>query len=241
MRMRLLETARPRRWRPGGTLTSVAAHAVVILLAVYASARGEPTPTAPPAEPARVIYTATTRPTPPRPMARTDGPIGGSGPIAPTSPELPPIPAPRLPRLPVFTGAPTLPPIATGAPVTADEFARGGRPPTGGASGGLRSGGGPLGIHEVERPAAPRSHIEPRYPEPLRARGVAGAVVVRFVVDTTGRLAPGSLEVVAATDSLFADAVRDALGRARFTPAEVAGRPVPQLVEQRFEFRMGRR
>jgi protein TonB len=80
--------------------------------------------------------------------------------------------------------------------------------------------------------------VEPRYPEALRARGIAGAVVVRFVVDSAGRIAAGSLQVLETTDPLFTDAVRDALSHVRFVPAEVAGRPVAQLVEQRFEFRL---
>ena len=63
-------------------------------------------------------------------------------------------------------------------------------------------------------------------------------MVARFVVDSAGRVAPGSLEIVRATHELFADAVRVALERTRFVPAERAGRPVAQLVEERFGFEL---
>lgn len=236
--MRLPETDRRRERRLGGTLLSVAAHGAVILLVVYASARGEPVPAPHDAEPAHIIYTAPARPTPPSTARRADGRTDASGPNTPAAPVTLPIAPPTLPPLQIPTGDVTAPPVTVGAPVTAEEFARG-RGVLGTESGGATGGDGrPLGVYEVERAAAPRTRIEPRYPEPLRARGIAGAVVARFVVDTTGRVAPGSFAVVEATDSLFADAVREALRRARFTPAEVRGHRVPQLVEQRFEFRM---
>ena len=239
MRMQLPETARRGERRLGGIVTSVAAHGVVILLVVYASAHGAPPP-APPAEaPAPIIYTAPMRPAP-VPVERRADPRGGThGATAPALPAVPPIVPSRLPPITLPMGD-LVPPSGSiaGDPVTWDgsavDLALSGAVP------GDRSGAdGPLGAHEVERAAAPRTRIEPRYPESLRVRGIIGAVVVRFVVDSTGRLAPGSLEIVTATEPLFADAVRTALARTRFTPAMVAGRHVPQLVEQRFEFRLG--
>jgi protein TonB len=50
----------------------------------------------------------------------------------------------------------------------------------------------------------------------------------------------GSFHVLQPTHDLFAAAVRDALGRARFKPAEVGGHKVRQLVEQTFTFRITR-
>ena len=44
--------------------------------------------------------------------------------------------------------------------------------------------------------------------------------------------------VIDSTHDLFSRAVRDALARARFTPAEAGGRKVRQLVEQAFTFRI---
>ena len=64
-------------------------------------------------------------------------------------------------------------------------------------------------------------------------------MLARYVVDAEGGVRAPSIEIVAATDSLLA--VRAALRDARFRPAEVGGRPVAQLVEQRFRFALSDR
>ena len=53
---------------------------------------------------------------------------------------------------------------------------------------------------------------------------------VMFVVDSTGRVDDGTVEVPRDVHRLFADAVRYALSRSRYLPAQLAGRPVRQLV-----------
>jgi outer membrane biosynthesis protein TonB len=45
---------------------------------------------------------------------------------------------------------------------------------------------------------------------------------------------------VQSDNDLFADAVRAALGRLRFTPAEVGGKKVSQLVQMPFVFTLNR-
>jgi protein TonB len=239
MRMRLPETARRRERRLGGIVTSVTAHGVVILLVVYGTARGTSAPPVPDVAPVPIIYTVPMPPTPLRTERRADETARAGGPAAPASPTVPPIAAPTLPPLSLAMGDVVPPSIPlAGRVATGDEFT-GGRERLG-ATAGLRSGGGdgPLDAYEVDRPAAPRTVVEPRYPESLRTRGIAGSVVVRFVVDSTGRVARSSLEIVEAADPLFAGAVRDALARTRFTPAMAGGRHVAQRVEQRFEFRL---
>ncbi len=90
---------------------------------------------------------------------------------------------------------------------------------------------------ELERPVArdPTSG-GPSYPDSLRAHGVEGLVVIRFIVDTGGHADSSTLRFVEATHPGFADAVRSALPRMRFIPAELDGRHVPQLVSQEFRF-----
>lgn len=74
------------------------------------------------------------------------------------------------------------------------------------------------------------------YPPSMRAAGINGLVVAEFVVDTAGFVEPDNFGIVAATDPLFADAVRDAIRTAVFRPAVRKGRAVRQLVRQPFEF-----
>jgi protein TonB len=80
----------------------------------------------------------------------------------------------------------------------------------------------------------------PRYPELLRSAGVEGQVIAEFVVDEEGRAQDASVRFVRSDNLLFNDAVRVALARMRFVPADVAGRKVKQLVQMPFVFRLGR-
>ena len=90
---------------------------------------------------------------------------------------------------------------------------------------------------QVEKPVmqAPNSPT-PQYPDILRQAGVEGEALVSFVVDTTGRADVGSFKIIRTTHELFATAVKNALPRMRFIPAEVGDRKVRQLVQQPFSF-----
>ena len=80
----------------------------------------------------------------------------------------------------------------------------------------------------------------PAYPEALRSTGIEGKVMVEFVVDERGQPVQGSIRVIQSDNDLFAYAVKVALGRLRFTPAEVAGKKVSQLVQMPFVFTLNR-
>ena len=103
------------------------------------------------------------------------------------------------------------------------------------------AGGAPLTKDMVEWPVeAIPGTATPRYPSMLQSAGVEGSVRAQFVVDTLGRVEQGSFRALESTHDLFTAAVRDALSRARFKPAEVGGRRVRQLVEQSFSFSIAR-
>lgn len=78
----------------------------------------------------------------------------------------------------------------------------------------------------------------PRYPELLRQAGLDGRVLVRFVVDSTGKVDMNSVQVLESTHDLFTRAARAALGGFRFKPAEVRGHRVRAMAEMPFEFRI---
>lgn len=80
----------------------------------------------------------------------------------------------------------------------------------------------------------------PEYPPTLLAKGVEGAVLASFIVDATGRVEERSFLAIESTDPAFTRAVRDALARMKFRPARRGADAVPQLVEQRFSFRVRR-
>lgn len=78
----------------------------------------------------------------------------------------------------------------------------------------------------------------PVYPDTLQRARVEGAVVAHFVVDTLGRVELETFVVVASTDTLFTESVREALPRMLFRPAEISGVKARQLVELPFHFRI---
>ena len=101
--------------------------------------------------------------------------------------------------------------------------------------------GPPMLENQVEQPvvAIPGTAM-PRYPSMLQSAGLEGDVRAQFVVDTLGRVEQRSFRALESSHDLFAAAVREALSRARFKPAEAGGRKVRQLVEQTFTFRITR-
>ncbi|AHG91628.1 TonB family protein [Gemmatirosa kalamazoonensis] len=93
----------------------------------------------------------------------------------------------------------------------------------------------------VEKVVAPfGNNPRPHYPARLQADQVEGSFIVRFVVDSTGRVESKSLQFPTTAHKLFIKSIRDALLRSRYLPAELAGRHVPQLVQQRFSFTLER-
>ena len=83
----------------------------------------------------------------------------------------------------------------------------------------------------------PRS-AAPSYPTDMEARGVEGLVRVRFVVDSTGLVDLSTVKILETTNESFARAVRAAMPEMRFRPAMMALKPVRQLSEQEFRFKV---
>ena len=92
---------------------------------------------------------------------------------------------------------------------------------------------------ELDKPVAfDPSSAAPAYPPDLQKAGIEGSATMRFVVDTLGGADSATIEVLAMTHPGFAAAVREALPRMRFQPAELGEIRVRQLVEQQFKFQL---
>jgi protein TonB len=65
-------------------------------------------------------------------------------------------------------------------------------------------------------------------------------VLVQFVVDTSGHADTTTFKVLKTNHAMFTTAVRQVLPDLTFTPAEIAGRKVRQLVQMPFQFSLGR-
>jgi len=230
----LLESRAPRSKRVGGTLASTVVHAAVIAGAVAVTV---PKPggahDGPKAE--REIRYVVNRPEPPRPARPTP-------PAPSTTPTAPPIPGPVL----KFNG-PDVPPIrevvVSTTTSTPEEFGNGIQ--THGSIGAPPGLGSPIdGVVEerlVDRsPRLLGSPTPPVFPQALRYTGRGGRVLVEFVVDTSGRAEMDGFKVVQTADPLFAESVRAALPRYRFSPGEAGGRKVRTLVQLPFDFTLVR-
>lgn len=94
---------------------------------------------------------------------------------------------------------------------------------------------------QVDWPATPVAGSgAPRYPAILRSAGVEGEVLAQFVVDESGRVRPETFKAVRKSHDLFEASIRSALPGMRFTPAQLRGRAVPQLVQQPFVFQLAK-
>ncbi len=226
----LLESRARRRRRPGGAAVSIAMHMAIIGAITAGTVHGKavskekPGPVLlrfknPPPPPPRPVDHATIRDVMPGPVIAVAIPIHRVDPPQTILDHLPPIDS---------------------------SFGRG-------IDSIVIGHGGPGLAHAVGEGAEPNEPREwvgadlqtrilasgkPRYPESLRQAAIDGRVLVRFTVDTTGRIDMSSVSVLASTHDLFARAVRDALPAFLFKPAELGGHRVRALAEMPFEFQI---
>lgn len=225
----LLESRAGRSGSAGGALASVTAHSALIAAAVLATAQASVKVTKP-VETNHVVYF----PRPPLvlPVRSATTSVTDRKPV---------LPKPIQVSIPGSHFAPldlrSLTSLA--GEVASPEI------PTGTSAG--RAGAvalDPSGVFqesEVETPASLISgNASPRYPETLRSAGIQGSVVALFVVDEGGRAEVDSVRFVRSDNRLFEDAVRVALRRMQFVPAETGGRKVRQLVQMPFVFTLNR-
>ena len=216
----LLASSAPRNRTAGSLVMSALVHATLLGTAAFVTARGVTPSDAPTAI---VLLFQPLRPEPTAPTGALRVTADAVSPVI-----VAPIVVPE-----------GLPPIDLRLPVDDERLFTFHPTPAAWVAGSTPAGLGdaPLEAEAVERPVRLiGAQGGPHYPDALRQMGVEGRVVARFVVDTAGRVEVAFVEYVEATHQLFADAVRTALARARFVPAEAGGRRVRQLVVQRFIF-----
>jgi protein TonB len=229
----LLESNPAPQRRRAGAIASIALHTLLIAAAIAATASAR-TDVPPVIADPPVIHTdlwPTSGPT--RSLAGRDGPV--------TRRETIDVPSP--PRVSFSIDAEAVVPEidVAGSPVPLETpFDRERGAPFGrvGEGPGGAMGEEPRTIAHVDRPVAMLAPPRPRYPDQLRAAGITGRVVLRLVVDTTGRVERETVTVLESSHDLFARAVIAVLPSLRFTPAEAGGRKVRMLVVLPFEFRL---
>jgi protein TonB len=153
-------------------------------------------------------------------------------------PQSAPAPKPKVKPRPVV--APTKVPTAT---PRFDPNAQPTPEPDASPATNLAAGGAPGAFNSFEvdvEVVAIAGTIRPQYPEMLRSAGTEGQVIAQFVVNEKGRADPETFRVLSSTHPLFTGAVNRALPQMRFKPATIRGKPVSQLVQQLFVFKIAR-
>jgi protein TonB len=224
---RLLESRFKSERSVGGTIASVTGHTAVVAAALYATAQTHVRPN-PHDDAVHVAY-------------MTQTPAVSTAIHVPTTPAVP-----LHGRRPIFVDVKipdiSMLPVATGPLVSSPgDFARVSL--AAGDEGGTASpsAGATFRADQVEKQVAlVPGGSPPRYPEELRIAGVEGRVVAVFVVNELGRVESESISFLHPDNERFERECRGTLLAMRFTPAEVGGRRVRQLVQMPFVFKLSR-
>jgi TonB family protein len=231
----LLESGASPTRRAGGTIVSIAVHTTAIALAIAATARATAVKTTADPPRADIVYQVL----PPHTETATNNAAGKPLPGTYT----PLVGDVIVPPVSIPTGLPPIDIAAKGLALPQTDFGGGGA--LGGGVVDREGMGSPAGgvftPELVDKPAAPRAgNPAPIYPTSLRAAQIEGTVLARFVVDSAGRAEVATIDFPETTHPQFTEAVRQSIIRSRYLPAMLRGRPVRQLVEQRFAFTLVR-
>ena len=220
--------AEPQR-RPGSSLASILIHGAIVTGAAIATAR-DAMPTRP-AEPLRhVVFERPVEPPPPATRRIASASVLPTGPVFTQRFAIPTLIPTSIPVID-YSIAPTTPDFTAGpigtAGITCEASCA-----TGLSNDADRSvwTARDITMQLREQPTPPR------YPETLRRAGIEGNVIVKFVVDTTGRIDMSAIEIVSSDHELFSASVREALAKMRFSPAMVGERKVKALAIMPFRF-----
>jgi protein TonB len=234
----LLESKAQKQKRLGGSVTSIIVHTAIVVALVIVTKNSGIINEKPKEEKVDFVEVKKDEPKPPEPEKAPPPPDAVVAPPPPKGFQVLSAPI-EIPNV--------IPDIDLSKKVT-DEADFSGKGVAGGIAKGVEGGKGPVPQgdqpyfdFQVEKPVVMAPGAQgPAYPDMLRTAGIEGTVLAQFVVDTTGRAEMNTFKVLKSDNDLFSNAVKNALQRMRFLPAEVGGRKVKQLVQQPFQFSLNR-
>ena len=216
----LIESTPHRNPNNSARIVSALFHSALIGAAVYATASGAASD---------VVAAAATQAQKITWVKAAPQPAAAAQPAPKPKPKARPVVAPK--KVPTAT-----PPVNANAQPTQE-------PDAGAATNATVGGGAPGAFNAFEvdvEVVAIASTVRPQYPEMLRSSGTEGQVIAQFVVNEKGRADGKTFHVLSSTNPLFSESVKRALPQMRFKPAMIGGKPVSQLVQQQFVFKMDR-
>jgi protein TonB len=230
----LIESKAQKQKMAGGTVFSIVLHTVLIAGAVYATARAGVKDEKSKAEKIQFVEMkkeppkVPDKPPPPKEVIVKPPPPKGF----------------QVLRAPVKIDI-KIPEIDLSKSIT-NESDFSGKGVKGGTGSGVVGGVGPVTNQtyfefQVEKPAEMiQDGTKPKYPSVLESSGIAGEVQAQFVVKSDGKADMDSFKVLKSTNELFTQSIKNYLPRSRFSPAQIGGKPVNQLVQQSFQFAVPR-
>ena len=211
----------PRGPRSRPVLLALAAHTLVIGVAVGGTSSSPETPPKVHRDTVRFEMTELQRPH--QSDFRPDAFLPSPPPLPDALFDAPEIPSPTL----SFSGA--------SGPGDPGRFVTG--PDRGTVSGPIDSSRMVFNSIEVDQLPELVRELRLRYPVGLERAGVSGVVHVEYVVGSDGRVHQQSVRALSSTHPAFFRAALEALRDARFKPARRGGRSIAVLVQQTFRFR----
>jgi len=234
----LLESQAKKQKRLGGSFASIVFHTAIVVGLVIVTKNAGIVNEKPKEEKVDFVEVKKDEPKPPEPEKPPPPPDAVASPPPPKGFQVLSAPV-EIPNV--------IPEIDLSKKVT-DEADFSGKGVQGGIAKGVEGGKGPVPQgdqpyfdFQVEKPVVMAPGAQgPAYPDFLRTAGIEGQVLAQFVVDTTGRADMSTFKALKSDNDQFTVAVKNALARMRFLPAEVGGRKVKQLVQQPFQFSLNR-
>src|SRR4051812_17688079 len=80
-------------------------------------------------------------------------------------------------------------------------------------------------IPKFSSPSSAAKLIQAAYPTAMKRAGINGTVQLEFVVLPTGKVEPGSVQVVAASSPALGEAAKGMAEKIEFTPGMIKGEP----------------
>ena len=224
----LIESKKKRQQTPAQAAMSVVFHIVLVVGAVKVTAGAAEAVTKKNAD-TTMTFIAPPKPPPPPPnQPPPDAVVAANPPPQGFQTVIPPEAIPT-----------TIPPVNLNQHFDARDFT--GKGVEGGIATGVVGGTGPVTGQayleaQLDDPPVAISAIQPRYPPALQSAGIGGEVTLQFVVDTSGRVEPQTIQLVKTTHPAFEPSAREAALKEVFKPGKLHGQPVRVMVSQRMVF-----
>ena len=222
--------SKPKKTQNGRqAMASLVVHAVIILALIWVTKGAAEVVKKINADTTMVFLEAPKPPPPPPDQPPPDQVVAANPPPQGFQVVLPPSIVPQ-----------SIPPVDLNQHFNAKDFS--GKGVEGGIAAGVIGGTGPVDNAQVfmeaqvDDPPVLLSAGPMRYPEVLRAAGIAGRVTVSFVVDTTGHPEVSSIKVLSTPHPGFNNAATELVAKSVFRPGKSHGQMVRVLVQQNINF-----